>query len=63
MSALILSSIMWRKSSFSVSNAECVEIGHAPERAAVRDSKNTDGPALSFAPAAFGAFVRAIVAE
>ena len=51
---------VWRKSSYSGSNSECVEVGRAPERAAVRDSKNVDGPVLSFAADVFGAFVRGL---
>ena len=33
----------WRKSSFSSSGGDCVELSRA---GAVRDSKNTDGPTL-----------------
>jgi hypothetical protein len=36
---------MWRKSSKSNTGANCVEVRH--DLAAVRDSKNPDGPALT----------------
>jgi hypothetical protein len=35
----------WRKSSFSSSGAECVEVA-AAGRGAVRDSKNPEGPTI-----------------
>jgi hypothetical protein len=35
----------WRKSSFSSSGAECVEVASAG-RGAVRDSKNPEGPKI-----------------
>lgn len=36
--------ITWRKSSYSGSNANCVELS---ARGAVRDSKNPEGPVLT----------------
>jgi hypothetical protein len=57
----------WRKSSYSDTNGgDCVEwaptyattTGEVP----VRDSKNLDGPALAFTPAAWSTFVTAIQA-
>jgi hypothetical protein len=43
------STIAWRKSSYSASNGDCVEIGWpAPAGVAVRDSKQTAGPTLAF---------------
>lgn len=40
---------MWRKSSFSGDpNSNCVEVSLSDMSAAVRDSKNTDGPVLRF---------------
>jgi len=39
----------WRKSSFSGgTNGGCVEVAWPHPAVAVRDSKNPDGPALSF---------------
>lgn len=36
----------WRKSSHSGGNNECIEVGFAGGVAAIRDSKNPDGPVL-----------------
>lgn len=39
----------WRKSSFSQgSTSDCVEVALGAAEAAVRDSKNTTGPTLTF---------------
>ncbi|RKT57571.1 DUF397 domain-containing protein [Saccharothrix australiensis] len=38
----------WRKSTYSTSQANCVEIRHLNGTVAVRDSKNPDGPVLVF---------------
>jgi Domain of unknown function (DUF397) len=40
----------WRKSSFSGSQANCVEVGHALRVVLVRDTKNRTGPVLRFTP-------------
>ena len=37
---------VWRKSSWSSGNGQCVEIAHLGELAAARDSKNPVGPVL-----------------
>jgi Domain of unknown function (DUF397) len=57
-----LDNIIWRKSSYSGSNGgNCVEVaGNLPGIVAVRDSKDPDGPALTFAPAAWRAFTTSI---
>ncbi len=40
---------LWVKSSFSTGKGECVEVATLPDGGrAVRDSKNTEGPALRF---------------
>ena len=49
----------WRKSSHSSgTEGQCVEVAPlSPDRTLVRDSKNPDGPMLSFAPAEWAAFL------
>jgi hypothetical protein len=53
------SELVWFKSSYSsgTDGNSCVEIAVAPRTVHVRDSKNTDGPRLTFAPTAWAAFV------
>ncbi|MCC9311242.1 DUF397 domain-containing protein [Kitasatospora sp. RB6PN24] len=55
----------WRKSSYSgASNGDCVEIADGLTGALpVRDSKDPNGPALTFAPDAWSAFVTALKAN
>ncbi|MFD6565146.1 DUF397 domain-containing protein [Micromonospora profundi] len=59
-----LSNARWRKSTRSgASGGNCVEVAsNLPGVVAVRDSKDVAGPALTFAPTAWAAFV-AKVAE
>lgn len=54
-----LSGAQWRKSTRSSSNGgDCVEVaGNLSGIVAVRDSKDPAGPMLTFAPAAWRAFV------
>ncbi|MBO8194831.1 DUF397 domain-containing protein [Streptomyces oryzae] len=48
----------WTKSSYSTGNGACVEVkSPAACSVAVRDSKEPQGPALSFRPDAWSAFV------
>ncbi|GAB2973904.1 DUF397 domain-containing protein [Streptomyces pseudoechinosporeus] len=48
----------WRKSSYSSSEVgDCVEIAPTPSTIHVRDSKNTQGLHLDFAPTAWADFV------
>ncbi|MFG2191416.1 DUF397 domain-containing protein [Streptomyces sp. NPDC048639] len=54
-----LTGAQWRKSSYSEEVGDCVEIAALPRAVAIRDSKDPDGPALTFTPAAFTAFVGA----
>jgi Domain of unknown function (DUF397) len=44
-----LSRAVWRTSSHSGANGDCVEVAAFPHSVAVRDSKNAQGPALIFA--------------
>jgi hypothetical protein len=47
----------WKKSSYSFANGDCVEIAQESRRVLVRDSKNPNGPILSFPPEAWTAFL------
>jgi uncharacterized protein DUF397 len=54
---------VWRKSSHSGSNGgDCVEVAGRGRDIAVRDSKNPDGPNLTFAAADWRAFTRRVKA-
>jgi hypothetical protein len=48
--------IEWRKSSCSSNASNCVEVS-ITHVVAVRDSKNTDGPTITFPRGAWSAFV------
>ena len=60
MSTPDLSRAHWKKSSRSSGNGQCVEIAHLDDAVAVRDSKNPTGPALTFSPDAWAAFLLAV---
>jgi hypothetical protein len=49
--------VTWRKASRSVGNGECVEISSHLGRVSIRDSKNPEGPVLSYPAEAFRAFL------
>lgn len=51
--------LVWFKSSYSsgTDGNSCVEIAIAPRTIHVRDSKNTSGPRLTFAPTAWATFL------
>lgn len=57
-------SATWRKSTYSGGNGgNCVEVaGNLPGVVAVRDSKNPDGPKLTFGPQSWASFMAAIKA-
>lgn len=51
--------IRWRKSSHSDhQGGECIEVASLPPVIGVRDSKDPDGPILSFSAADWRAFTR-----
>lgn len=50
-----MTELTWRKSSFSGSEANCVEVA-ARDRVLVRDTKNKPGAVLRFTPAAWRRF-------
>ncbi|TYR48788.1 DUF397 domain-containing protein [Streptomyces parvus] len=54
-----VSELHWFKSSYSDSSNpnDCVEVATTPNAVHVRDSKNTRGPRLALAPAAWAGFV------
>jgi hypothetical protein len=53
----------WRKSSYSGSGNNCVEVATADGDVAVRDSKNPDGPNMVFARDQWRALVRSVKAR
>ncbi|HEY3894837.1 MAG TPA: DUF397 domain-containing protein [Pseudonocardiaceae bacterium] len=55
-----LTPALWRKSTFSNSQAACVEVADIGDGRAVRDSKNPTGPALVFAADAWSAFTTGV---
>lgn len=53
-----VASSAWRKSTYSSGEGgECVEVADGLDVVPVRDSKDPEGPALAFAPAAWTAFI------
>lgn len=57
-----LTHAIWRKSSYSSGNGgNCVEVAAGGAGVvAVRDSKDPDGPALTFSPADWSAFITSL---
>jgi len=48
--------VIWRKSTFSLSNGNCVEVGTGQGTVAVRDSRDPDGPVIDVSPRAWITF-------
>lgn len=59
-----LDNVTWRKSSYTGSNGgNCVEVAELPDdRLAVRDSKDPDGPKLTFTRDEWRTFTAAVKA-
>ncbi|PPA58657.1 DUF397 domain-containing protein [Micromonospora chalcea] len=51
---------MWRKSSRSGGEGDCVEVAGFADAVGVRDTKDRKGPVLNFDPAAWSRFVGAV---
>lgn len=51
--------LMWRKSSYSASQSECVEVALAPT-VGVRDTKDREGGVLTIPAAAWAVFTRRV---
>jgi predicted secreted Zn-dependent protease len=49
--------LTWRKAQLSTNNGACVEVASVPGKIAVRDSKDTGGPILVYAPEEWSAFL------
>ncbi|MFJ1926455.1 MULTISPECIES: DUF397 domain-containing protein [unclassified Streptomyces] len=54
------SALVWRTSSYSSGNGQCVEVAEAPGTVPVRDSKAVGGPVLIFGVETWTAFVAGV---
>lgn len=58
-----LSRAVWRTSSYSGQNGDCVEVAYnIPRLVAVRDSKDRDGPVLAIDPEEWRGFTDQVTA-
>lgn len=48
---------IWRTSSYTTGQGNCVEVGQARDSIVVRDTKNRDAGAISSSPAAWRTFL------
>jgi hypothetical protein len=54
-------SLNWKKSIYSFSNGNCTEVRETEDgHVQVRDSKNPDGPVLTFTPVGWDTFLRGV---
>jgi hypothetical protein len=63
LSDFVTQSVNYRKSSYSLNNGECVEVGNDPRSlkpVVIRDSKDGDGPRISASAASWRAFITQI---
>jgi hypothetical protein len=60
MEAAGLSRAEWRKSSYSGTNGNCVEVADAERVVMVRDTKDRDGGTVTFAPGAWTNFTASL---
>ena len=58
-----LSNAQWFKSSYSSGQGACVEVAAVPGAVAARDSKNSEGPALTFSRNGWADFIRGVNAN
>ncbi|GAA1904118.1 DUF397 domain-containing protein [Streptantibioticus ferralitis] len=63
MNKVNFSEAVWRKSSYSSGNGQCVETASLGEVVAARDSKDPHGTALTFSAEEWAAFINAVKAE
>jgi predicted secreted Zn-dependent protease len=52
--------LTWRKSTRSGAAGHCVEVANVPAAVLVRDSKDVDGPVLTFAAAQWSGFIAGV---
>jgi Domain of unknown function (DUF397) len=55
-----MTNINWRKSTYSRSMGNCVEVGTGQALVAVRDSKDPDGPVIDMSPRAWIEFTERV---